>query len=748
MAARSRKEQRRAPKSPPPQKESAAQSKQKTAQTAASQPISRGRLWLFRLVSAVFVPLLLFGLIEVVLRIVGYGFPPAAIIKCEVNGTECYRDNVKFAWQFFPPNIARQFGPFVFPLDKADGTYRIFILGGSAAHGTPQPEYGFGRILRVLLEERYPGTKFEIIRTAMPAINSHVVLQIAKDCARHDPDLFVLYVGNNEVVGPYGAGTVFSSISGNLSLIRAAIALKGARLGQLLVNILAMISADNDRPDVWRGLEMFLEKQVRFDDTSLQYVYRHFQENLKDIIHVGHKAGAKIIVCTVGSNLKDCPPFASLHDNNIAEAKESKWDEIYKRGVQYEEARQYREAIEKFLAADAIDDRYADLQFRLGRCYWAVGEYKEARKRYVNARELDTLRFRADKRINAIIRDVTTGGKTKSVWLADAVETFEKNSPHQTPGEELFLEHVHLNFKGNYLLAKTVFDKVEEILPEEIKRKKAGDRLPLSEDQCARRLAYTDWDRYKIAMAIHNASKNAPYSNQLYHEQRFSRAAQNIQAQKTGFTTSALQNIADEYRSAIKRNPGDWLLHWQFAVMLQEGLKDYAGAVEQYGLLLEHSNYAAAHTNIGGLLHELGHTDKGIAHCQEAIRIKPTFADAHFKVAGMYESRGQIQKALDHYDTTLRLRPNYLNAHSGLIRIFVRQQRIDDAVKLYRKTLPYMKTPAHKAGVHCKIADLLLKHGRPEEAIAELNTALRADPNSAQARQRMEALQKGLRGQN
>jgi hypothetical protein len=40
-------------------------------------------------------------------------------------------------------------------LDKSDKTYRIFILGGSAAHGTPKPEYGFGRILRALLEESY-----------------------------------------------------------------------------------------------------------------------------------------------------------------------------------------------------------------------------------------------------------------------------------------------------------------------------------------------------------------------------------------------------------------------------------------------------------------------------------------------------------------------------------------------------------------------------------------------------------------
>jgi len=41
-------------------------------------------------------------------------------------------------------------------------------------------------------------------------------LEIAKDCAHHQADLFILYLGNNEVVGPYGAGTVFTPLSSNL----------------------------------------------------------------------------------------------------------------------------------------------------------------------------------------------------------------------------------------------------------------------------------------------------------------------------------------------------------------------------------------------------------------------------------------------------------------------------------------------------------------------------------------------------
>ena len=43
-------------------------------------------------------------------------------------------------------------------LEKPPGTYRIFILGESAAMGDPEPAYGAGRYLEALLRERYPKT--------------------------------------------------------------------------------------------------------------------------------------------------------------------------------------------------------------------------------------------------------------------------------------------------------------------------------------------------------------------------------------------------------------------------------------------------------------------------------------------------------------------------------------------------------------------------------------------------------------
>ncbi|NQT00558.1 MAG: tetratricopeptide repeat protein, partial [Planctomycetes bacterium] len=391
--------------------------------------ITGRRLWLFRVIALTVMPALLLLVVELSLRIAGYGFPAASIIKCQVDGREAYCENIKFGWRFFPRNIARESEPFIFPAKKPDDTYRIFILGASAAQGTPEPAFSFGRILREMLREKYPAVNFEIINTAMTAINSHVVLQIAKDSARCDPDLFIVYLGNNEVTGPYSAGTVYTLPLANLPVIRIGIALKAARLGQLITSLADSVGDEKNAPRVWRGLEMFLSNQVRADTPPLEAVYRNFQRNLEDIRHIASRKGGKIIFCTVGSNLKDSPPFASMHRPDLTPAEMKKWDDVYRQGSERELQGDYAEAIECYLEAAKIDDHYADLQFRLGRCYWADAEYKKARERYIRARELDTLRFRADTRINNIIRNMASGRAAEGIYLIDTTEVFERNSP-------------------------------------------------------------------------------------------------------------------------------------------------------------------------------------------------------------------------------------------------------------------------------------------------------------------------------
>ena len=47
--------------------------------------------------------------------------------------------------------------PFALAKRKPVSTFRIFVLGESAAAGFPDPAFSFARILEVMLRARYPG---------------------------------------------------------------------------------------------------------------------------------------------------------------------------------------------------------------------------------------------------------------------------------------------------------------------------------------------------------------------------------------------------------------------------------------------------------------------------------------------------------------------------------------------------------------------------------------------------------------
>ncbi|GAH13338.1 unnamed protein product, partial [marine sediment metagenome] len=251
---------------------------------------------------------------------------------------------------------------------------------------------------------------------------------------------------------------------------------------------------------VWRGMEMFLENLVPFDDPRLQKVYVHFERNLTDIISIAGDSGAKVIISTVATNLKDNAPFASMHRQGLSEVQKADWERSYKAGIELAADGRLGEAVNSYLQAVQIDGDYADLHFLLARCYMKLNKYKEANKCYIKARDMDVLRFRADTQINRIIREKGSGRESEDVYLVDAERCFAESerTSHKIPGEELFYEHVHMNFFGNHLLAKAVFSQVSSILSEDIRSSTSRETPILSPDKCADLLALTDRDLSRI----------------------------------------------------------------------------------------------------------------------------------------------------------------------------------------------------------------------------------------------------------
>jgi len=519
--------------------------------TPSTSPL---RFWLPRIFIAFLAPVLLLVLVEGTLRLFHVGHDTSLMEPCTVHGrpTTCY--NMFFAAPFFPPGIIKTPQFFSLSPNKAPSTYRIVVLGESAAMGDPDFAYGFSRYLEMTLRERYPSAKFEVVNTGMVAINSHVSLIMARELARYHPDLYLVYAGSNEVVGPYGPGTVLTSSSMSLPVIRAAIFARSSRIGQLLTE-------NGKPPGEWRGMEMFLNKQVRADSPRMPQAYRNFERNLREIAAVAEASGAHILFSTIATNVRDCAPFASLHREGLSSDLLRVWNDLVQKGAALESTGDYAGARKLYLDASRIDDHYAELQFRIARCAAALGDYTSATDHYEKARDLDTLRFRADSHINQVIRSVATSSGP-AAELLDTQALFAAESRNGIAGSELLYDHVHLTPLGSYLLARSAFERIAKLLPSTI-RGSAASAEPLSQAECERLLALTPHDRARVASDMIDRLQRPPFTSQLNHSDQL----QNLLL-RAAAPTETLQETLAQYQWALARHPDDLALHYKFGFFL------------------------------------------------------------------------------------------------------------------------------------------------------------------------------------
>jgi tetratricopeptide (TPR) repeat protein len=727
---------------------------------AEKVPQTTGRVWAFRLAALILVPLVLLSLLEAGLRLAGYGYPTEFYLGPDREGL--YVTNSKFGWRFFTKELSREPIPGAIS-ERKEGKIRIFILGGSAAYGVPGPGFSFGRVLEVMLRARYPGNRFEVVNTAVTAINSHVVREIAGECGGHEPDLFVVYMGNNEVVGPYGPATVFQKWTPNLSVIRANLWVKSMRTGQMMEELIGVLRSPGERPGKWGGMEMFLDNPIAADDPRLNAVYDNFRRNLESICRIGRKGGAPVILSTVAVNLRDCPPFSSQHRAGISVGELDEWESLFHAGVKKEEEGMNPQALEQYESAAQIDDRYAELQYRMGRCLMGEEKYEEARGHFIAARDLDVLRFRADTQINRIIREVGEeyGGEGAHIVDAEQILASEEASRGGIAGEELFFEHVHFEFAGNYLLARAVFDGVEKALPQLAAA--GGQTSPLTQRECAEALALTPKNELVRLQSMVPLMSRPPFTNQPGHEARMAELRERItELERISSTREGFLEAERTYEEALKQAPNDCTLRRAFGELLLDE-NEYELAAEQFGGVREECSWLPAvytdlgfveekmgrdneaigyfkkalelgfdlannHTYLGIVLGDQGKRDEAMAQYRKALEINPAHESARLNLALMLTITEHFDEAVSQFKEILETNPNNYQAHYGLGYALSLQGRIEESVSHYRKSLEIKPDfePAQN-----KLGNWLLEQGEADEAEALFRRAVASNPDNA-----------------
>ena len=527
------------------------------------------KLWLLRLATAVLAPLLILVLLETGLRVAGYGFDPHFALKT-ADGT-AYATNVRFAWRFFPAAVARVPLLFSFPVEKPAGTKRVFVLGASAAQGYPSGAFSFARVLEAMLEQAHPDTDFEVINTAITATNSHVVRVIAREVAGYDPDLFVVYLGNNEVVGPYGVGSAAAGGRGGLGVIRAGVALRGTRIGQAVHDLADKALSEPDVGETWGGMEMFAAHHVSRGDPELDRVVQAFGKNLADICGAARDAGAPVLLCTVAVNDWDCAPFASAHRPGLSDSDLESWTEAFDEGAVAETEGRAGDAAAAFGRAAAIDELHAELRYRLGRALLAAGDTTAAAAHVRAARDLDLLRFRTDSRLNDVIRAVAA--EQDNAVLVDVERMFADLGPdlERPRRRRRFYEHVHFTFTGSSELARTVLPEAEALLfPAQVEPK----AVPSDMEAWARALNFTVWDEYRAIQIIGTLLQQEPFPGRYDHAALVSEWGREFDAIRDGMTREEFAAIVRSYEQAVAARPDDLLQRADYAALLREVGRD------------------------------------------------------------------------------------------------------------------------------------------------------------------------------
>ena len=368
------------------------------------------------------IPVILILLLEVSLRLTGYGSNVDLFVKSK-EYAGYYEVNQDVTKRFFTQFKGTSPSNDLFLVDKPDNCYRVFVMGCSTTRGFPYTMgTAFSRILNYRLQDAFPDKKIEVVNTAMAAVNSYTQLDFTDEILAMKPDAILIYTGHNEYYGALGVASVEKG--GNTNWIkRLHLTLIKYRTYQMVQKLIGRITSlfipDTSKPTATLMERIVSDKAIPYQSESYKAGIEQFRLNMDAVVKKIRNKNVPLIFSEVVSNLSGNQPFNSAKVEG------------------------FPTAVEAFEKAGKLERE---------------GNLEEARKLYYLAKDLDGVRFRAPEQINAAIREI---GKKYAVPVLDMKAVFEKASPNGIIGNSLMTEHLHPNIDGYFLMADAFFNEMQ-----------------------------------------------------------------------------------------------------------------------------------------------------------------------------------------------------------------------------------------------------------------------------------------------
>ncbi len=366
------------------------------------------------------IPFIILAIIESSLVVTNYGHDLRLFQKSELYHGY-YEINPDVNLRYFSKVQNTSPSNDIFLIEKPDTCYRIFVFGGSTTIGFPfQESMSFPRILYYRLQDAFPLKRIEVVNLSAAALSSYCYNDMLNEVLDMEPDAIIIYGGHNEYYGALGVASVENI--GNIKWIKK-LRLKFIRFRtyQLLQNTFERITSAfstnyNNLPGTLME-RIVKDKYIPLNSSLFEKGLDQFEENITEFVQKAEQNNVPVLLSEIVSNINDQPPFKSDSINAA---------------IDY-----YNEAKKK--------ER--------------EGKTEEAKELYIKAKDLDLVRFRAPEIYNEFLNRIATKNRLTIVPMRSY---FENASPNGLIGNELFLEHLHPNVDGYFLMADAFFQTLKQ----------------------------------------------------------------------------------------------------------------------------------------------------------------------------------------------------------------------------------------------------------------------------------------------
>jgi hypothetical protein len=372
-----------------------------------------------KILSIFLICVLFFGLFEASLRLAGFRFYPSDLRFILDNDERLFVLDGGSSFYVTNPKKARIFIDQKFPVEKKKNTFRIFILGESVVNYLGK----FGA-LKEKLRSRYPSKDFEIINVGGLSYGSSRLLIAFPEILEYNPDLIILYSGNNEfeedMLRAMPKENFLTRLNNKFLYFRAYQLISKLYADVRMVYLRSQCLAQAKQPSLLFSLPSPNWNKV-FGAAEKNNIYAAYQKNIETMATIARAQSVKLIISTVAYNQIGSPPFRSLN---------------------YETYEDFRplvtpEKISEWLRSD-IKNPF--VEYAIGEFFYQERNFPAAKRHLIKAFILDASPHRANQITNDIIRKIAA---QYTLILADVESAVAANSEGGIISQKFLSDHCH-----------------------------------------------------------------------------------------------------------------------------------------------------------------------------------------------------------------------------------------------------------------------------------------------------------------